>query len=69
MPTSFSQCLAVKPCFETKLWQKFPCKIHFSVVRKVVAQSTTLVIYLLLTENLSVISTLENIRNIEMDNY
>ena len=45
MPTSFHQCLSVKPCFETKFCQKFPYKIYFSVVWKVVAQSTTFVIY------------------------
>ena len=45
MPTSFHQCLGVKPCFETKFCQKFPYKIYFSVVWKVVAQSTNFVIY------------------------
>ena len=45
MPFSFHQCLGVKPCFETKLCQKFLYKIYFSVVWKVVAQSTTFVIY------------------------
>ena len=45
MPTSFHQCLGVKPCSETKFCQKFPCKIHFSVVWKVVAQSKSFVIY------------------------
>ena len=45
MPTSFHQCLGVKPCFETKFCQKFPYKIYFSVMWKVVAQSTTFAIY------------------------
>ena len=39
MPTSFHQCLGVKPCSE----KKFPYKICFSVMWKVVAQSTTFV--------------------------
>ena len=45
MPTSFHQCLGVKPCFETKFCQKFSYKIYVSVLWKVVAQSTTFVIY------------------------
>ena len=44
-PTSFHQCLGMKPCFETKFYQKFPYKIYFSVMWKVVAQSTNFVIY------------------------
>ena len=45
MPTSFHRCLGVKPCFETTFCQKFPYKIYFSVVGKVVAQITTFVVY------------------------
>ena len=45
MPTSFHQCLGVKPCFEMKFCLKFRYKIYFSVVWKVVVQSTTFVIY------------------------
>ena len=45
MPTSFHQCLGVKPCFETKFCLKFRYKIYFAVVWKVVVQSTTFVIY------------------------
>ena len=44
-PTSFHQCLSVKPCFGTKFCQKFPCEIYFSVMWKLVAQSRTFVIY------------------------
>ena len=44
-PTLFYQCLGVKPCFEMKFCEKFPYKIYFSVVRKVVAGNTTFVIY------------------------
>ena len=37
IPTSFHQCLSVKPCFEMKFCRKFLDKIYFSVVWKVVA--------------------------------
>ena len=45
MPAVFHQCLGVKSCFGMKFWQKFPYKIYFPVVLKVVTQSTTFVIY------------------------
>ena len=45
MSILFHQCLGVKPFFETKFCQKSPYKIYFYVVWKVVAQSTTFVIY------------------------
>ena len=45
MATSFHQCLSVKTCFETKFCQTFPYKIYLFIVWKVLAQSTTFVIY------------------------
>ena len=68
MPTSFHQSLGVKPCFETKFCQTFPYKIHFFVCEKFWLK-VQLLWFMWLTENLGVISTLENIRTTEMDNY
>ena len=45
MPTSFHQCLGVKPCFETNFCQKCPCKTYFFCCVRRCDQSTTFVIY------------------------
>ena len=72
MPTSFHQCLGIKPCFETN-FPSFPSKVSlqdiFFCCVKSYGSKYNFCDLLWLTVNLGVISMVENIRSIEMDNY
>ena len=64
MSTLFHQCLAVKPCFEMKFCQK----VLFFCYVKSCGSKYNFCDLLWLTENLGVISTIENIKSTGMDN-